>query len=131
MLDRAPVSSMTAVFIFLLIVSGVTTGLSNIENWFLPKRVVINGVTPASVNVTFLYGFQLDGPINVIAIDKAGVRKVTNYSADGWYESGDNDSSNMSEEQVLHITSRSTSQVHFTIRECRIRTSGFIDSRII
>ena len=33
MLDRAPVSSMTAVFIFLLIVSGVTTGLSNIENW--------------------------------------------------------------------------------------------------
>ena len=37
----------------------------------MPKRVVIEGVTPASVDVTFLYGFRSLNPVNVhLGIDK-------------------------------------------------------------
>lgn len=101
MIDKSAAIIFIVLFLTLAAVGGLTTGISTISGWFAPKRIVIDGVTPASVNVHFLYRLQVDGPITIVATDKAGVQIVTNYAVPGIFESGDNDYTNISTERLL------------------------------
>lgn len=110
------------VFVF----GAINSGISSVRDFFSPARIVINGVSPAEIKVNYLYTVTPDGPYRATELDKNGNTVTRDFGPNGSCVSNCGVTPLKDKDRLVRITSLDpTRQVHFTLKECRVREAFF------
>lgn len=124
---KAPLIAIAFVLIVLAVIAMGNSVSGFFKDLFSPApRVVINGVTPAEIKVSYYYRVVPDGPYRKVATDKQGLTTTHDFGPDGWCVTGCEDTTPISIDQTIRLTSLAPGrEVRFTLRECRVREGLF------